>query len=177
VIDQGLMARVGHGPALALILGIAGIIGFGIGTWLGHATKPASAAAIQPAPSVVVTPAPSATAIPTIAPTATTSETPVATEAPPPQPQEVILTLQGDSHEISDSFAVKPGWQIRWQIDGSSIAIAITGDQNLGVPIDQEGPASGVTGIAQGGTFRLEIAANGPWSITVIDGEDPAPST
>jgi hypothetical protein len=89
----------------------------------------------------------------------------------------VILTLQGDSHEISDSFEVKPGWQIQWQIDGSSIAVAITGEENLGVPIDQAGPASGVTGIAQGGVFRLEIVANGPWTITVVDGEDPAPST
>ena len=166
------MTRAGQQPALAVILAIAGIVGFGIGTWLGNVTKPATASAVAPAPTALVAPSPSATA----SPTATPIESPAPTDAPPPQPQEVILTMQGDSHDVSDSFEVKPGWQIQWQIDGSSIAIAITGDQNLGVPIDQTGPASGVTGIAQGGTFRLEIAANGPWSITVIDGEDPAPS-
>ena len=138
------------GPRVTAVLVVAGVVGFGIGTWLGNVTKPATAS-----------------------PTAT----PDATEAPPPQPQEVILTMQGDSHDVSDSFEVKPGWQIQWQIDGSSIAIAGTGDQNLGILVNQEGPASGVTGIAQGGVFRLEIAANGPWSITVIDGEDAAPTT
>lgn len=161
------------GPPLYGLLLAAGIVGFGIGTWLGNVTKPASAAAVEPTPTIVVTPAPS----PTASPTATPTQSPAPTEQPPPQPQEVILTLQGDSHEISDSFEVKPGWQIRWQIDGSSIAIAVTGDENLGVPIDQTGPASGVTGISQGGVFRLEIAANGPWAITVIDGEEPAPSS
>jgi hypothetical protein len=155
------------------VLVVAGVVGFGIGTWLGNVTKPAAAAAVEPAPTVVVTQSPSATA----APTATPTETPAATQAPPPRPQQVILTLQGDSHDVTDSFEVRPGWQIQWQIDGSSIAIAVTGEQTLGVLIDEEGPASGVTGIAQGGVFRLEIAANGPWSVTVIDGEEAAPTT
>jgi hypothetical protein len=129
--------------------------------------------AVEPTPSIVVaTPSAVSATSATVAPTAT----PAPTDAPPPQPQQVILTLEGDSHDVSDSFEVKPGWQIQWQIDGTSIAVAVTGEQNLGVVIDQEGPASGVTGIAQGGVFRLEIAANGPWSITVVDGEEPAPS-
>ena len=167
------MTRAGQQPALAVILGVAGIIGFGLGTWLGNVTKPSVAAAVQPTPSIVVlTPAPSALPSPSASPTAT----PAPTETPPPQPQQVMLTLEGDSHDVSDSFEVKPGWQILWQIDGTSIAVAVTGEQNLGVLIDEEGPASGVTGIAQGGVFRLEIAANGPWSIRVIDGEEPAPS-
>ena len=158
------------GPPLYGLLLAAGIVGFGIGTWLGNVTKPVTASAVEPTPSVLATASPS----PTVTATATPTATPAPTEAPPPQPQEVILTMQGDSHDVSDSFEVKPGWQIQWQIEGSSIAIAGTGDQNLGILVDQDGPASGVTGIAQGGTFRLEIAANGPWNITVIDGEEPA---
>ena len=77
---------------------------------------------------------------------------------------------------MTDTFEAKPGWQIQWQIDGEAIAIAVSGDPNLGVVIDQEGPASGVTGIAQGGEFSLNIVANGPWKVTVIDGEEPASS-
>ena len=173
MFQESFLTRAGQQPALAVILAIAGVIGFALGTWLGNVTKPATASAVEPTPTVLVTPSPS----PTASPTATPTQSPAPTEAPPPQPQEVILTMQGDSHDVSDSFEVKHGWQIQWQIDGSSIAIAITGDQNLGVPIEQTGPASGVTGISQGGVFRLEIAANGPWSITVIDGEDPAPTT
>ena len=168
------MTRAGQQPALAVILVVAGIIGFGIGTWLGNVTRPTTpTAAVQPTPSIVV-------ATPSAAPSPSAMVTPTATPAPtdatPPQPQQVIFTLEGDSHDVSDSFEVKPGWQILWQIDGTSIAVAVTGEQNLGVLIDEEGPASGVTGIAQGGVFRLEIAANGPWSIRVIDGEEPAPT-
>jgi hypothetical protein len=167
------MTRAGQQPALVVILAVAGVIGFGIGTWLGNVTKPSGAAAVQPTPSIVVlTPAPSVLRSPSALPTATQAPT----ETPPPQPQQVILTIEGDSHDVSDSFEVKPGWQIQWQIEGTSIAVAVTGEQNLGVLIDEEGPASGVTGIAQGGVFRLEIAANGPWSIRVIDGEEPAPT-
>ena len=163
-------------PRVTVVLLVAGIIGFGIGTWLGNVTKPPTASAGEPTPTVLVTPSPSSTASPAATPTAAPTATPAPTEAPPAQPQQVILTMQGDSHDVSDSFEVKPGWQIQWQIDGSSIAIAGTGDQNLGILVNQEGPASGVTGIAQGGVFRLEIAANGPWTITVIDGEEAAPA-
>ncbi|MEZ0240386.1 MAG: hypothetical protein ACAH65_06270 [Chloroflexota bacterium] len=99
---------------------------------------------------------------------ATTSPSqPAATAAPP---QEIILTLRGTEHDVSDPFEVISGWQIQWQTDGASLAIAVTGDQNLGVIVDEPGPASGVTSLAPAGTFRLDIAASGPWSITVVQG-------
>lgn len=62
------------------------------------------------------------------------------------------------------------GWQIQWKTDGDRIAIAVTGDQDLGTVVDVPGPASGVTSPPVSGTFRLEITADGPWSITVIQG-------
>jgi hypothetical protein len=77
---------------------------------------------------------------------------------------------------VSPPFEVVPGWQIQWQIDGASLAIAVSGDQNLGVVVDEAGPASGVTSLAPAGTFRLDIVANGPWSITVIQGDEPGPT-
>jgi hypothetical protein len=95
------------------------------------------------------------------------SSQPAATAAPP---QEVILTLSGTEHDVSDPFEVISGWQIQWQTDGASLAIAVTGDQNLGVIVDEPGPASGVTSLAPAGTFRLDIAASGPWSIAVVQG-------
>jgi hypothetical protein len=163
------MSRAGKQPALVVILGIAGVIGFGVGTWLGNVVGPAPArvAAVSAAPSA-------ATTNPSLAPTATPIATAVPTQVPGAPRQ--ILALQGDSDDISDSFEVNPGWQIQWQVQGTSIAVAVTGDQNLGVLIEQEGPKKGVTGIAPGGAFRLEITADGPWSITVIDGQEPASS-
>ncbi|HET8784001.1 MAG TPA: hypothetical protein VFM38_00075 [Candidatus Limnocylindrales bacterium] len=167
------MTRAGQQPALAVILVIAGVIGFGIGTWLGNATKPVTVAAAVATPSTAVSPSPVVTASPTPSPEPTQSPAPTSA---PAAPQEVIFSIDGTSHDVTDSFEAKPGWQIQWQVDGESIAIAVSGDPTLGVVIDQEGPASGVTGIAQGGEFSLNIVANGPWKVTVIDGEEPAAS-
>ncbi len=78
--------------------------------------------------------------------------------------------MTGTEHDVSEPFEVVSGWQIQWQTDGASLAIAVTGDQNLGIVVDEPGPASGVTSLAPAGTFRLDIAARGPWSITVVQG-------
>ena len=168
------MTRAGQQPALAVILVTAGVVGFGIGTWLGNATKPVTAAAVVATPSITAaTASPVATASPT--PSAQPTETPVEASDSVTR-QEVIFSVEGTSHDVTDSFEAKAGWQIQWQIDGDAIAIAVTGDPNLGVVIDQKGPASGVTGIAQGGEFALNIVGAGPWKVTVIEGEEPAAS-
>jgi hypothetical protein len=169
VSAQVRAARIGQGPVLAVILGAAAVVGFGIGTLIGSqdprstsGAPVASAALASPTPTRMLTASPS----PSSSATAGSSQ-PAATAAPP---QEVILTLSGTEHDVSDPFEVISGWQIQWQTDGASLAIAVTGDQNLGVIVDEPGPASGVTSLAPAGTFRLDIAASGPWSITVVQG-------
>jgi hypothetical protein len=104
------------------------------------------------------------------APSSLATASPSQPPASPAPPQEIILTLSGTEHDVSDPFEVISGWQIQWQTDGASLAIAVTGDQNLGVIVDEPGPASGVTSLAPAGTFRLDIAASGPWSITIVQG-------
>lgn len=155
------------GPRLAVVLALAGVIGFGLGTWLGNATKPAPAVTAVATPSTApTTPSPSASA----SPDPTESPSPIA--APTGTP-EIIFTIEGAAHEVTDSFEAKPGWQIQWQIEGDAIAVAVSGKPNLGVVINQKGPSSGVAGIAEGGKFALNIVATGPWKITVVDGEGP----
>jgi hypothetical protein len=170
VASQTFVTRAGQQPALAVILVIAAVVGFGIGTWLGNATKPTPVVAAVASPSIPAV---------TLSPAATTSVQPTDTVAPtqaaPGQP-EVIFMIEGEADDVTDSFEAKPGWQIQWQVDGPSIAIAVSGDPNLGVVIDQKGPASGVTGIAEGGEFSLDIVATGAWKVTVIDGEEPVAS-
>ena len=170
---QTTVARIGQGPVLAVILGVTAVVGFGIGTLIGS-QDPSSTSADPVAPAALATPTPTLAATPMLSPSASPSSSatsspsrPVATAAPP---QEVILTLSGTDHDVSDPFEVVSGWQIQWQTDGASLAIAVTGDQNLGVIVDEPGPASGVTSLAPAGTFRLDIAASGPWSITVVQG-------
>ena len=171
---QTTVARIGQGPVLAVILGVTAVVGFGIGTLIGNRTAAdLGRSGRRPPPwlprrrrsphrrccrRLHRSPRPAST---------TSPSQPAATAAPP---QEIILTLSGTDHDVSDPFEVISGWQIQWQTDGASLAIAVTGDQNLGVIVDEPGPASGVTSLAPAGTFRLDIAASGPWSITVVQG-------
>ena len=167
---QATVARIGQGPVLVAILGAAAVVGFGIGTWIGSQSTGSAPAG----PAALATPTP--TPAPTPTPTASLAASPAPTPSPPPtasaapQPQEILLQISGTEHDVSQPFEVISGWQIQWQTDGASLAIAVTGDQNLGIVVDEPGPASGVTSLAPAGTFRLDIAARGPWSITVIQG-------
>ena len=162
------------GPRIAVLLAVAGVIGFGLGTWLGNATKTSPVAAAVTTPSIVPD-APSSSTPPSPTTTPDSTESAASSEAPASSP-EIIFSVHGTKHEVTDSFEAKPGWQIRWQIEGNAIAIAVSGDPNLGVVINEKGPSSGVAGIAEGGKFALNIVATGPWKITVLEGEAPASS-
>lgn len=165
---QATVARIGQGPVLAVILGATAVVGFGIGTWIGSQT-PRSA---PTDPAALASPSPTPTATATTSPSAAPTAIPTQPASTAAQPQEIILQISGTEHEVTEPFEVISGWQIQWQTDGASLAIAVTGDQNLGVVVDEPGPASGVTSLAPAGSFRLDIAARGPWSITVIQGGD-----
>jgi hypothetical protein len=57
-----------------------------------------------------------------------------------------------------------------WQTDGERFEFAVRGDQDLGTIVDETGSASGVTSLAPEGTFHIEVTAQGPWSIKVVQG-------
>lgn len=166
------VARIGQGPVLAVVLGATALVGFGIGTWIGsqspRSDRPAAVATPSPSPTPVTSSPPSAS--PTVAPS--TAASPVA----PVGPLEILLEFSGTDHAVSQPFEVVSGWQIQWQTDGASIAIAVTGEQSPGLVVDETGPASGVISPGSAGTFQLNVVARGPWSITVIQGEEPAAS-
>lgn len=170
---QTTVARIGQGPVLAAILGATAVVGFGLGIWIG--SQPPASASV--APAALATPSPSPA--PTTPPTASPSSPPASAStspAAPAGPREIILEFSGTDHDVTPPFEVVAGWQIQWQTDGSSLAIAVTGDQNLGIVVDEPGPASGVTSLAPAGNFRLDVAARGPWTVTIIQGEEPTAS-
>jgi hypothetical protein len=135
---------------LAGVLAAAAAAGWGIGTWLGSqgaGPEPAAGPSTQPSQGAPATP------------------------ARPGTPQQLVLTVSGSGDDISAPFEVVGRWQIQWRTDGESLAIAVTGDPILGLVVDEPGPASGATSFVQGGTFRLEVTAEGPWTITVLQSE------
>ena len=149
-------------PIVAIALAVAAVVGFALGAWIGTATKPAggsTAAASPPSPVATLRPTPPMSPTPSLAPT----DPPAVLGAP-------VLELEGTGNQRSPTFDVLVGWQIQWQTDGDHIAIAVTGDQDLGDQVDYPGPAKGVVSPSAGGTFRLEITADGAWSVTVIQG-------
>ena len=171
---QKRLRRIGQGPVLAAILGATAVVGFGIGI-LDRGSQPPVSASV--APAALATPSPSPTPSSTISPSASPSTPPASSIAGrSARPAEIILEFSGTVYDVSPPFEVVAGWQIQWQTDGSSLAIAVSGDQNLGIVVDEPGPASGVTSLAPAGNFRLDIAARGPWSVTIIQGEEPTAS-
>jgi hypothetical protein len=150
-------------------LAAAVVIGWAVGSWLGNvAPNSGSASAVSPSPSAAQPSRPSPS------PAASASPSSPASLAPP---LGTILELNGNSDKQSESFAVASGWQIVWQTDGGGFAIAVGGDQDLGTIVKQDGPASGATSLPSAGTFHLEVAAKGPWSLKVLQGEAPPTPT
>lgn len=80
----------------------------------------------------------------------------------------VIAQFDGDGDKTTDTFQVDEGWQIQWETTGKAFSFAITGDKDFGTVIQQEGPGSGITSPVGSGTYRLEIIADGPWSVQVL---------
>lgn len=153
--------RIGRRPVLVAVLVAAALGGWAIGSLLGGLSSPPPT--ISPSTASLATPV--ASLLPSSSPIAT-----ISSSAGPDTSADPVLELKGDGDDRSAEFDVLVGWQIQWQADGDRLAIAVTGDRDLGTVLEIEGPASGVTSPPVSGTYRLEITADGPWSITVIQG-------
>ena len=86
-------------------------------------------------------------------------------------PGSVVLQMSGDSDNLSKEFYVRPGWSIQWENTGTHFSYTIRGDVDFGQVINQNGPGNGITSPVPTGNFRIQVAAEGPWSITVIQGD------
>lgn len=82
-----------------------------------------------------------------------------------------VAEFSGEGDQTTDEFEVREGWAIHWENSGESFSFAITGDRDFGTVIDQSEPGSGVTSPVGAGAYRLEIAAEGPWAIRIVQGD------
>jgi hypothetical protein len=87
--------------------------------------------------------------------------------------RDVVTEFNGDGDQETKSFAVHDGWEIRWDTNGATFHVAIRGDQNLGTVINQDGPGGGATYPVGSGTFQLDITAQGPWTIKIVNHPGP----
>lgn len=86
-------------------------------------------------------------------------------------PGSELAQLHGDSNAVSDQFNARRGWRIEWENTGQYFSYTIHGDVEFGQVITQNGPGSGITSPVPAGDFFIEVVAQGPWSITVIQGD------
>ena len=156
--EQQASTRIGRRSILVAILAVAAVIGTGIGLFLASIAPPAAAPISSPTPIASASIAPSSASS---IPTAVASHVPAG---------GTVLELNGTGNLTSDAFAVEPGWQVVWQTEGTHFSYAVHGAQDLGTVVDQKVPSSGANAFAPAGTFRIEIAAAGPWSMKVIQG-------
>ena len=85
-------------------------------------------------------------------------------------PGSTVADFKGGGNQTTGTFLVREGWSIDWQHD-SVFSFAIRGDRDFGTVIDEKGSGSGVTSPVGGGTFHLDVTANGPWEIRIIQGD------
>jgi hypothetical protein len=162
VLARGSTARIGAISVLAV--GVAVAAGWGIGAWAVGSIIAKGLPVTVANPVVTVTHRSS---------TSSTSASPfssITSSAGPDIAAAPLLELNGNGDKRSSEFDVLLGWQFQWQTEGKRIAIRVTGDQDLGTVVDVPGPASGAASPPVAGIYQLEITADGPWSITVIQG-------
>jgi len=86
-------------------------------------------------------------------------------------PGSTLVALSGDGDKVSEDFYARSGWSIEWENTGQYFSYTIHGDVEFGQVITQNGPGSGITSPVPVGTFSIEVVAQGPWSIKVIQGD------
>ena len=86
-------------------------------------------------------------------------------------PGSTLVALSGNGNKVSEDFYARRGWSIEWENTGQYFSYTIHGDVEFGQVITQNGPGSGITSPVPVGTFSIEVVAQGPWSIKVIQGD------
>lgn len=81
-----------------------------------------------------------------------------------------VATFSGDGDATTASFRVREAWRIEWDSKGSSFAMTISGDENMGTVVQVTEPENGVTAPPSKGTFHLELKAQGSWTIRILQG-------
>lgn len=87
------------------------------------------------------------------------------------EPGSTIAEMRGDGNKVSKEFCARRGWSIDWENTGQYFSYTIHGDVEFGQVITQNGPGNGITSPVPTGNFSIEVVAQGPWSITVTQGD------
>ena len=84
--------------------------------------------------------------------------------------EEVIKEFSGTETMTTEPFTVPDNWEIQWETKGQYLQILInTADS---VPLDyatqQMGPGSGTSKQEKGGSYILDMNAQGEWKVKIL---------
>jgi hypothetical protein len=89
--------------------------------------------------------------------------------SPSRQIKPTAAAFSGTGNMSTPAFTVADGWEIQWTTEGNRFQVAARGAENLVVVVKRTEPGGGSTFPQGRGTFRLQVSAKGPWTITVIN--------
>jgi hypothetical protein len=85
--------------------------------------------------------------------------------------QRAVGSFSATGSAATDPFTVCGPWSIHWDVDGGPLEITIRDAQGLPlrVAVRAHGPLYGEHEEEQGGTWYLDVVAEGSWNTTIID--------
>lgn len=85
--------------------------------------------------------------------------------------EELIDEFSGVGDDTTSAFTVEGRWEIRWETEGEAFQVDLV-DGNvdpLETVVDHEGQGGGSNYLMQDGDYRLDVTADGDWSIRVFE--------
>ena len=110
-------------------------------------------------------------------PTTTTTAPPSTTASPSASPspsepiEEQVAEFRGSGDNVTQTFDVKPGWELRWEVEGARLAVSLVDQsgQSVAELVNQDSTGGGSVYPRQTGTYSLHITGQGDWLIRVFN--------
>ncbi len=86
---------------------------------------------------------------------------------------EVIKEFSGSETFSTEPFTVPDNWEIEWETKGQYLQILINSADSvpLGFAAEQIGPGKGTSIQEEGGTYYLDMNAQGEWKVKIVKKE------
>lgn len=96
----------------------------------------------------------------------------LASVAPSPGHAETtVASYSGTGGRITETFTIDDNWSARWTSERGRFALVLrrTDGGTTRTAATAYGRAEGEAGYGEGGTYTLEVTAEGPWRVDIVE--------
>ena len=82
---------------------------------------------------------------------------------------KVVASFSGTGPTVTEPFVVDDGWDLHWDAEARRFQVTVF-DMDSQIPsiaVDQVQVGGGTRQYVEGGRFRLDVHANGPWIVEI----------